>query len=76
LDSAATSDFSLGWSEAGSDFVGPDPFDTLTEAGLRSRSLRRKPRCTSSETIPALNLSDSSLETASCTFQQQQKINK
>lgn len=42
------------------------PRETLTFAGLRTRSPKRKPRVSSSVIIPTLTASDSSREIASC----------
>jgi hypothetical protein len=51
--------------DAGLVFSSPGPVETFTVAGLSTLSLKRNPRWTSCETIPALNCVDSSLAIAS-----------
>lgn len=55
-------------------FFLPGPAETLTVAGLRSRSPRRNPRWHSSIIIPSLNSADSSLPIASCNYIEREKV--
>jgi len=58
------------------DFLVPGPNETFTRAGLRTRSLSKKPRRDSLIIIPFLNSVDSSRAMASCCYNKSKTENR